>query len=99
MKVVFTKTEALPYTTLGVATALSVHVHSIEVEIKSDTPSNPVPTVATSDFAFNNFSPMPIEAVKYLLVGNYIGAIKEVRTYYGVGLREARDYVDQFPRR
>jgi hypothetical protein len=42
----------------------------------------------------DRFKPLPLEAVTYLTEGRLIDAIKAVRASHGVGLKEAKDWVD-----
>lgn len=43
---------------------------------------------------FNNDAPIPQSCMLPLLQRNLIGAIKEARSFYGIGLREAKDYIE-----
>ncbi len=46
----------------------------------------------------NTFNPnvLPLSIGAYLKVGNLVGAVKEARTLYGLQLKEAKDYVEQY---
>jgi hypothetical protein len=70
-------------------------VEPITVELDCPTIAElPVyPTLRTHFPIFNLNAPMPASALKALMFGEWILAIKEVRATYGWGLKEAKDYV------
>lgn len=41
-------------------------------------------------------TPLPLSALGYLRDGNKIAAIKEVRSVYNCGLKDAKDFVESF---
>ena len=91
MKVILSLSEAANLATPEVRNRMGVS--DVTVEIGTSPVVNP-----TLDSQLTLNSPMPVAAVRALLSGNIIGAIKEVRIYFNSGLKEAKDYVDQFPR-
>ncbi len=84
MKLVLTKEQLVTH----FQTQMSYEIKEVVIE--------GLPIVATGDSNLFNPNILPISIGKYLQQGNLIGAIKEARTLYGLGLKEAKDYCEMY---
>jgi hypothetical protein len=85
MKIILSDDEACNFARTSLQDRLGVDTVTVELAC---------PTVLKPAYpVFDLNVPMPTAALKHLMVGNWIAAIKEVRTVYGWGLKEAKDYV------
>ncbi len=84
MKLVLTKEQLVAH----FQTQMSYEIKEVVIE--------GLPIIATGGSNSFNLNVLPLSIGTYLKAGNVIGAIKEARTLYGLGLKEAKDYVEQY---